>query len=134
MNKIAGRAGTSTLRRIGLLAGMATVLTCSHVHAQTTGPTIYQGRALVTEASSGCQASVGDSFGATLRIPGAMPHHFRLALLNDHEALHLERNTSTSVALFEIDDDASLTTETIVLASGSSITTLANGAAEASAS
>jgi hypothetical protein len=133
MKKSADLTGSFDFRVIAMLAGAATMLACGEVRAQTAGPTIYQGRALVTAASSGCRASVGDSFAATIRIPVAMPKHYRIALLGDREALHLARNTKTSVAVVEIDDDGSLMDETVKLAAGGTVTTLPNGTAEASA-
>jgi hypothetical protein len=97
------------------------------------GPTVYQGRALVTAATSGCRYSVGDSVGATIKMPVATPKHFRIALLGEQDAQHLARLTQASEAVVQINEDGSLRDKTLELKSGSSFTTLGNGAAEASA-
>ena len=126
-------AGRLAARTIFSVAGLAALLTGGAVWASTTGPAIYQGRALVTAASPSCLASVGDSFGATLRLPATMPHQFKIALLGDQEALRLARTAPNAAALVALDDLATVASETVALAAGSTVTMLGDGAAEASA-
>ncbi|HLY57101.1 MAG TPA: ice-binding family protein [Stellaceae bacterium] len=133
LDQVAVVAQTGATLNGRALAQTAVTLDATVVDAKAAaGPAIYQGRALVTAASSGCYESVGNSFAATIKMPVATPEHFKIALLSDQVALHLARITTTET-VDQIKDDGSLIFKTLQLHSGSSFTTLGNGAAEASA-